>query len=56
MATTIWKGHIVFGLVAFPVRLQAAARSHAVSLAVLQIANDERSPKSQRASIHAAMP
>ena len=31
MATTIWKGHITFGLVSFPVRLQAAARSQAVS-------------------------
>ena len=31
MATTIWKGHIAFGLVSFPVRLQAAARSQAVS-------------------------
>ena len=31
MATTIWKGHITFGLVSFPVRLQAAARSQSVS-------------------------
>jgi Ku70/Ku80-like protein len=31
MATTIWKGHIAFGLVSFPVRLQAAARSQTVS-------------------------
>ena len=31
MATSIWKGHITFGLVSFPVRLQAAARSQAVS-------------------------
>ena len=31
MATTIWKGHIAFGLVSFPVRLQAAARSQSVS-------------------------
>ena len=30
MATTIWKGHIAFGLVSFPVRLQAAARSQSV--------------------------
>ena len=26
MATTIWKGQIAFGLVSFPVRLQAAAQ------------------------------
>jgi DNA end-binding protein Ku len=31
MATTIWKGHIAFGLVSFPVRLRAAARSQSVS-------------------------
>jgi hypothetical protein len=28
---SIWKGHITFGLVSFPVRLHAAARSLAVS-------------------------
>jgi DNA end-binding protein Ku len=28
---SVWKGHITFGLVSFPVRLQAAARSQAVS-------------------------
>ena len=31
MATTIWKGRIAFGLVSFPVQLQAAARSQSVS-------------------------
>lgn len=31
MATTIWKGHIAFGLVSSPVRPQAAARSVSVS-------------------------
>ena len=31
MANSIWKGHIAFGLVAFPVKLHAAARSQAVS-------------------------
>lgn len=28
---SVWKGHIAFGLVSFPVRLHAAARSQAVS-------------------------
>ena len=27
MPTTVWKGHIAFGSVAFPVKLHAAARS-----------------------------
>jgi DNA end-binding protein Ku len=31
MATSVWKGHISFGLVSFPVKLHAAARSQAVS-------------------------
>jgi len=31
MGNSIWKGHIAFGLVAFPVSLHAAARSQAVS-------------------------
>ena len=31
MGNSIWKGHISFGLVAFPVKLHAAARSQAVS-------------------------
>jgi hypothetical protein len=33
-ATTIWKGQIAFGLVSFPVRLQAAARSQSSAVAV----------------------
>src|ERR1700680_37319 len=31
MATSVWKGHVSFGLVSFPVKLHAAARSQAVS-------------------------
>jgi len=31
MASSIWKGHITFGLVSLPVRLVAAARSETVS-------------------------
>ena len=31
MANSIWKGHIAFGLVAFPVKLHAAGRSQTVS-------------------------
>ena len=31
MSTSVWKGHISFGMVAFPVKLYAAARSQAVS-------------------------
>jgi hypothetical protein len=31
MGNSIWKVHIAFGLVAFPVKLHAAARSQAVS-------------------------
>jgi DNA end-binding protein Ku len=31
MASTVWKGHITFGLVSFPVRLYSAARSESIS-------------------------
>lgn len=31
MATTVWKGHIAFGMVSFPVKLSAAARSQTIS-------------------------
>jgi DNA end-binding protein Ku len=31
MAASIWKGHLAFGLVSFPVRLFAAARSETIS-------------------------
>jgi DNA end-binding protein Ku len=31
MATSIWKGHLTFGLVSFPVRLFTAARSETIS-------------------------
>jgi DNA end-binding protein Ku len=32
MATSIWKGHLTFGLVSIPVRIFAAARSERISL------------------------
>lgn len=32
MASTIWRGHLAFGLVSFPVRLYRAARAEKVSL------------------------
>ena len=31
MATSVWKGHLTFGLVSFPVRLTTAARSETIS-------------------------
>jgi DNA end-binding protein Ku len=31
MASTVWKGHIAFGIVSFPVKLHAAARSQTIS-------------------------
>ncbi len=31
MATTVWKGHLTFGLVSFPVKLYSAARSENIS-------------------------
>jgi DNA end-binding protein Ku len=31
MASTVWKGHLAFGLVSFPIRLYSAARSESIS-------------------------
>ena len=31
MSATVWKGHIAFGLVSFPVKLHAAARTQSIS-------------------------
>lgn len=31
MASTVWKGHITFGMVSFPVKLYSAARSEGIS-------------------------
>src|SRR5215813_7620099 len=35
MASSVWKGHLTFGLVSFPVRLFSAARSETVSFNML---------------------
>jgi DNA end-binding protein Ku len=35
MASTVWKGHIAFGIVSFPVKLHAAARSQAINFHLL---------------------
>lgn len=31
MASTVWKGHLTFGLVSFPIKLYSAARSESIS-------------------------
>lgn len=36
MATTVWKGHLAFGLVSIPIRLYKAARAEKVSFRFLQ--------------------
>lgn len=35
MATTVWRGHLTFGLVSFPVRLYSAARGMTISFNLL---------------------
>src|SRR5947207_6293375 len=35
MAASVWKGHLTFGLVSFPVRLFSAARSETISFNLL---------------------
>ncbi len=42
MASTVWKGHLTFGLVSFPVRLYSAARSETISFHQLHKADHSR--------------
>ena len=42
MASSIWKGHLAFGLVSFPVRLVAAARGETVSFNQLHKSDHSR--------------
>jgi DNA end-binding protein Ku len=42
MASSVWKGHLTFGLVSFPVRLFSAARSETVSFNLLHKADHSR--------------
>ena len=42
MASTVWKGHLTFGLVSLPVRLYSAARSETVSFNQLHKTDNSR--------------
>jgi DNA end-binding protein Ku len=42
MASTIWKGHLTFGLVSFPVKVYTAARSESVSFNQLHKTDNSR--------------
>ncbi len=42
MASTVWKGHLTFGLVSFPIKLYSAARSESISFNQLHKADNSR--------------
>ena len=42
MATTVWKGHLTFGLVSFPVKLFTAARPDCISFNQLHKTDNSR--------------
>jgi DNA end-binding protein Ku len=42
MASTVWKGHIAFGIVSFPIKLHAAARSQTISFHYLHRSDHSR--------------
>ncbi|MEO7651124.1 MAG: Ku protein, partial [Bryobacteraceae bacterium] len=42
MATSVWKGHLTFGLVSLPVRLFSAARAETISFNLLHKADHSR--------------
>ncbi|HEY7679706.1 MAG TPA: Ku protein [Terriglobia bacterium] len=42
MASTVWKGHLTFGLVSFPVKVYSAARSESISFNQLHKTDNSR--------------
>ncbi|HWQ54723.1 MAG TPA: Ku protein [Bryobacteraceae bacterium] len=42
MASTVWKGHLTFGLVSFPVRVYSAARGETISFNLLHAEDNSR--------------
>src|ERR1700726_2717273 len=42
MASSVWKGHLTFGLVSFPIRLFSAARSETISFNLLHKGDPSR--------------
>src|SRR5438128_836655 len=42
MASSVWKGHLTFGLVSFPVRLFSAARAETISFNLLHKDDNSR--------------
>ncbi len=42
MASTVWKGHLTFGLLSLPVKLYSAARSETVGFNQLHKADNSR--------------
>ena len=42
MASSVWKGHLTFGLVSFPIRLFSAARSETISFNLLHKGDHSR--------------
>src|SRR5579864_911699 len=42
MASSVWKGHLTFGLVSFPVRLFSAARSETISFNLVHMEDHSR--------------
>jgi DNA end-binding protein Ku len=42
MAASVWKGHLIFGMVSFPIRLFSAARSETISFNLLHKSDHSR--------------
>jgi len=42
MASTVWKGHLTFGLVSFPIRLYSTARGESISFNQLHMQDSSR--------------
>ena len=55
MASTVWRGHLAFGLVSFPVRLYKAARTEKVSFKRLRRAAPVETPPVEAAEPEVAV-
>jgi DNA end-binding protein Ku len=56
MATTVWRGHLAFGLVSFPVRLYKAARPEKISFRRLYRPSRESAQASLESKLAASFP
>lgn len=56
MASTVWRGHLAFGMVSFPIRLSRAARAEKVSFRRLRRTSPAPAPAAERSAPRGKQP